>query len=75
MDKDIHADYYFINRCDEGFDPRTIKEKLLGKSATYVGFVKENDYFKDVIDNLVKGEAEPIGDLGFFEKVKRIFKK
>lgn len=75
LDKDIHADYYFINRCDEGFDPRTIKEKLLSKSATYLGFVKENDYFKDVIDNLVKGEAEPIGDLGFFEKVKRIFKK
>ncbi|MBP2015896.1 P-loop NTPase family protein [Anaerococcus degeneri] len=75
LDKDIHADYYFINRCDEGFDPRTIKEKLLSKSATYLGFVKENDYFKDVIDNLMKGEAEPIGDLGFFEKVKRIFKK
>lgn len=75
MDKDIHADYFFINRCDEGFDPRTIKEKLQGKSATYLGFVKENEYFKDVIDNLMKGEAEPIGDLGFFEKVKRIFKK
>lgn len=75
LDKDIHADYYFINRCDEGFDPRTIKEKLLSKSATYLGFVKENEYFKDVIDNLMKGEAEPIGDLGFFEKVKRIFKK
>lgn len=75
LDKDIHADYYFINRCGEEFDPRPIKDKLLGKSATYLGYVKENEYFKDVIDNLMKGQAEPIGDLGFFEKVKRIFKK
>ena len=75
IDKDVHADYYFINRCDEDFDPRPIKDKLLGKSATYLGFVKENEYFKDVIDNLLKGQAEPIADLGFFEKIKRIFKK
>lgn len=75
IDKDIHADFYFINRCDEDFDPRPIKDKLLGKSAAYLGFVKENEYFKNVIENLLKGQAEPIADLGFFEKIKRVFKK
>lgn len=75
IEKDVHADFYFVNRCGESFDPRVFKEKLLGKSATYLGFVKENEYFKKIIDNLLKGEAEPISDLGFFEKLKRIIKK
>ena len=75
IDKDIHADYYFINRCDADFDPRFFKEKLLGKGATYLGFVRENEYFKKVIDNLLKAQAEPIGDLGLVEKIIRVFKK
>ena len=75
LDKEIHADYYFINRVEDNFDPRPIKDKILGKSATYLGFAKENDYFKKIIDNLLKGEAENIESLGFFEKIKRIFKK
>ncbi|WP_311492370.1 hypothetical protein [uncultured Anaerococcus sp.] len=75
IDKDVHADFYFINRCDQDFDPRPLRDKILGKSATYLGFVKENEYFKKVIDNLLAGQAEPIGKLGFFEKLKRIFKK
>lgn len=75
IDKEIHADYYFINRVDDDFDPREARDKLLGKSAKYLGFVKENEYFKKVIDNLLKDEAEPIENLGFFEKIKRIFKK
>lgn len=75
LDKEIHADYYFINRVEDNFDPRPIKDKILGKSATYLGFTKENDYFKKIIDNLLKGEAENIESLGFFEKIKRIFKK
>lgn len=75
LDKEIHADYYFINRLEENFDPRAYKDKILAKSATYLGFVKENEYFKNVIDNLLMGQAQPIADLGFFEKIKRIFKK
>ena len=38
-------------------------------------FVKENEYFKKVIDNLLKAQAEPIGDLGLVEKIMRVFKK
>lgn len=75
LDKEIHADYYFINHLEENFDPRVYKDKILAKSATYLGFVKENEYFKNVIDNLLMGQAQPIADLGFFEKIKRIFKK
>ncbi|WP_311481869.1 hypothetical protein [uncultured Anaerococcus sp.] len=73
--KDVHANFYFINRTNNDFDPRYSKEKLLSKSAIYLGFVKENEYFKKVIDNLLKGQAEPIANLGFFEKLMRIFKK
>lgn len=75
LEKEIHADYYFINRLEENFDPRAYKDKILAKSAAYLGFVKENEYFKNVIDNLLMGQAQPIADLGFFEKIKRIFKK
>lgn len=75
LDKDIHSDYYFINQVDESFDPRPLKDKILGKKATYLGYVKKNDYFKQVIDNLIEEKTETVEDLGFFEKIKRIFSK
>ena len=75
LDKDIHSDYYFINQVDESFDSRPLKDKILGKKATYLGYVKKNDYFKQVIDNLIEGKTETVEDLGFFEKLKRIFSK
>lgn len=74
-DKDLTSDYYFINRADDSFDPRPIKDKLEGKKSKYLGYVKENEYFKKVIDNLIAGQAEPIETIGFFEKIKRIFSK
>lgn len=75
IDKDLNSDYYFINRVDESFDPRPLKDKLEGKKSKYLGYVKENEYFKKVIDNLIAGQAEPIETIGFFEKIKRIFSK
>ena len=75
IDKNLSSDYYFINRLDDSFDPRPIKDKLEGKNSTYLGYVKEDDYFKKVIDNLLAGKAEPIEELGFFEKIKKIFSK
>jgi len=75
IDKDLTSDYYFINRADDSFDPRPIKDKLEGKKSKYLGYVKENEYFKKVIDNLIAGQAEPIETIGFFEKIKRIFSK
>lgn len=75
IDKDLNSDYYFINRVDESFDPRPLKDKLEGKKSKYLGYVKEDEYFKKVIDNLLLGQAEPIEQIGFFEKIKRIFSK
>ena len=75
VDKDLNSDYYFINRVDESFDPRPLKDKLEGKKSKYLGYVKEDEYFKKVIDNLLLGQAEPIEQIGFFEKIKRIFSK
>ena len=75
IDKDLSSDYYFINRLDDSFDPRPLKDKLEGKKSTYLGYVKEDEYFKKIIDNLLEGKAEPIEALGFFEKIKKIFSK
>lgn len=75
IDKELTSDYYFINRLEDSFDPRPLKDKLEGKKSTYLGYVKENDYFKNVIENLISAKAEPIETLGFFEKIKRIFSK
>lgn len=75
IDRDLSSDYYFINRLDDSFDPRPLKDKLESKKSTYLGYVKENEYFKKVIDNLLAGQAEPIQALGFFEKIKKIFSK
>lgn len=75
LKKDLTSNYYFINRLDDSFDPRPLKDILEGKKSTYLGYVKENDYFKKVIENLINGQAEPIEALGFFEKIKKIFKK
>lgn len=75
IDKDLNSDYYFINRVDESFDPRPLKDKLEGKKSKYLGYAKEDEYFKKVIDNLLLGQAEPIEQIGFFEKIKRIFSK
>lgn len=75
IEKDLTSDYYFINRLDDSFDPRPLKDKLEGKKSTYLGYVKEDEYFKKIIDNLIAAKAEPIEALGFFEKIKRIFSK
>ena len=75
IDKELTSDFYFINHLDDSFDPRRYKDKLECKKSTYLGYVKENEYFKKVIDNLIAAKAEPIEALGFFEKIKRIFSK
>ena len=73
--KDLHSDYFFVNKVNDSFDPRNYRTELLAKESKYLGFVKENEYFKDIIDRLINEKAEDIEELGFFEKIKKMFKK
>ncbi|WP_297689880.1 hypothetical protein [uncultured Anaerococcus sp.] len=75
IDKDLNSDYFFINKASQDFDVRNYKDKIDGKKPKYLGTVKENEFFKNVIENLLADKNEEISSLGFFEKLKRIFKK
>ena len=71
----ITADTFFINKADEDYDIRNDKQAIDGKSARFLGTVRNGQYFKDVIENLVNGNAVAIAKLGFFEKLKMGFRK
>ena len=71
----ITADTFFINKADEDYDIRNDKQAIDGKSARFLGTVRNGQYFKDVIENLVNGNAVAIAKLGFFEKLKMSFRK
>lgn len=71
----ITADTFFINKADEDYDIRNDKQAIDGKSARFLGTVKNGQYFKNVIENLVNGNAVAIAKLGFFEKLKMSFRK
>lgn len=75
INEDINSDFYFVNKVKDSFDPRIHKDTLYGKAPIYLGSVKNDEYFKKIIDNLLAGKKEPIADLGFFEKIKRVFSK
>lgn len=71
----ITADTFFINKASDDYDIRNDKQVIDGKSARFLGTVKNGQYFKDVIENLVNGNAVAIAKLGFFEKLKMSFIK
>ena len=71
----IDADAFFINKIDDSYDIRRDKQVLDGKSARFLGTVKDGEYFKGVIENLVNENAVAIPKLGFFEKLKMGFRK
>ena len=71
----IDADAFFINKIDDSYDIRRDKQVLDGQSARFLGTVKDGEYFKGVIENLVNENAVAIPKLGFFEKLKMGFRK
>lgn len=71
----ITADTFFINKASDDYDIRNDKQAIDGKTARFLGTVKNGQYFKDVIENLINGNAVAIAKLGFFEKLKMSFKK
>ena len=75
VNKTIDADAFFINKVDEDYDIRSDKATVESKAAKFLGTVKNGQYFKNVIENLVNGNVVAIPKLGFFEKLKMSFKK
>ena len=71
----INADTFFINKVSDDYDIRNDKQAIDAKSARFLGTVKIGQYFKDIIENLVNGNAVAIAKLGFFEKLKMSFRK
>ena len=69
------SDAFFINKASEDFDIRNYKDTIDSKNSKYLGFVKNGEYFKNVIENLVDGREVDIPKLGFFEKLKASFRK
>lgn len=71
----INADAFFINKVSDTYDIRNDKDIIDGKGARFLGTVKEGEYFKPVIDNLLSENAVAIPKLGFFEKLRLGFRK
>lgn len=69
------ADTFFINKASDDYDIRNDKQAIDAKTARFLGTVKNGQYFKDVIENLINGNAVAIAKLGFFEKLKMSFRK
>ena len=69
------SDAFFINKASEDFDIRNYKDTIDSKNSKYLGYVKNGEYFKNVIENLVDGREVDIPKLGFFEKLKASFRK
>lgn len=71
----INADNFFINKVSNSYDIRNDKEILDAQNSRFLGTVKEGEYFKAVIENLLAENAIEIPKLGFFEKLKASFRK
>lgn len=69
------SDAFFINKVSDDFDIRNHKDTIDAKSSKYLGTVKNGEYFKNVIENLIAGNELEIPKLGFFEKLKASFRK
>lgn len=69
------SDAFFINKASQDFDIRNYKDTVDSKNSKYLGYIKDGEYFKTVIENLVAGNEVEIPKLGFFEKLKASFKK
>lgn len=74
LEEPIKSDYFFINMADNDFDPRFVKDEIKAKDGKYLGYVNENGSYNNILDNLSKEREEPIGNIGFFEKLKMKFR-
>lgn len=74
VDNEIDT-YYFYIEADNNFDQRTKREEILGKSSKFLGLRKENEPYKEIINNLKNDNKADIEKLSLIEKIKMKFIK
>lgn len=71
----LSADNLFINKASKAYDIRNDKDTIDSIESRFLGEVKEGEYFKPIIENLLAENAVEIPKLGFFERLKAGFRK
>lgn len=74
LNKEIEGDYFFINKASEDYDIRNDKNAIEAKNKSFLGLVKNGQYFNEVIENLLEDKKIEIPKISFFEKIKMAFK-
>lgn len=75
LNSTVNADAFFINKVSDDFDVRIHKDFIDQEPGKFLGTVKEGEYFKDVINNLVNDAQVEVAKIGFFERLKSGFRK
>lgn len=71
IEKEIKADYFFINSYDKYFDIREYRDEILGKSPKFLGLKEDDSTYDRIISNILEDKSEDIQKIGFFEKLKK----
>lgn len=71
IEKEIKADYFFINSYDKYFDIREYRDEILGKSPKFLGLKEDGSTYDRIISNILEDKSEDIQKIGFFEKLKK----
>lgn len=71
IEKEIKADYFFINSYDKYFDIREYRDEILGKSSKFLGLKEDGSTYDRIISNILEDKSEDIQKIGFFEKLKK----
>ncbi|WP_058990643.1 hypothetical protein [Anaerococcus rubeinfantis] len=71
IEKEIKADYFFINSYDKYFDIREYRDEILGKSSKFLGLKEDDSTYDRIISNILEDKSEDIQKIGFFEKLKK----
>ncbi len=71
----IDSDAFFVNKVSDTFDIREHKSIVDSSKASFLGTVKEGEYFSDVIKNLVNENQVEVQKIGFFERLTSGFRK
>ena len=71
IEKEIKADYFFINSYDKYFDIREYRDEILGKFSKFLGLKEDGSTYDRIISNILEDKSEDIQKIGFFEKIKK----
>lgn len=74
ISENCDSDYFIIEAKDD-FNPRLVRNEILGKSSKFIGIKNKIGTFDTLLDNLIEDRKADIEKLSFIEKIKLKFKK